>query len=96
MILTITLLLCISLLVVDWLQTRFIADHPERFTESNLILGEHPSLRAVDIYFACCVAATMVLAWLLPYWWAIGAGVALAALEAFVTVRNYRHGIRIW
>jgi len=93
--LTIILLLCIALLTMDWLQTRVISKNPERFTEANPILGKHPSLRAVNIYFACCVVATVALAWLLPYWLAIGAGVALAALEAFVTLRNHRLGIRM-
>jgi hypothetical protein len=93
--LALLLLLCIALLVVDWLQSRFIAENPERFSETNPILGEHPSPDAVDVYFICCIAATLVGVYVLPYWWALGAGVALAALEAFVTIRNYRRGIRI-
>jgi hypothetical protein len=81
--------------VVDWLQTRVIAKRPERFSEINPILGKRPSLQSVDIYFTCCIAATLVGAYVLPYWWAIGAGVAVGALEAFITIRNYRIGIRL-
>ena len=88
------LLLLVSLLLVDWSQTRFIAKNPARFTEINPILGKHPSLRAVNIYFSCCIALSVAGAYSLPFWWAIGVGTAVVALEAFITIRNYRRGIR--
>ena len=85
----------IALLAVDWLQTRFIAKNPARFHEINPILGKHPSLRVVNVYFACCIALALAGAYFLPFWWAIGAGSVLVALETFITIRNYRLGIRL-
>lgn len=40
------------LLLADWNMTRQIAGHPELYREHNPILGEHPSRRRVDAYFA--------------------------------------------
>ena len=36
----------------DWGQTRYMATHPDEFYEKNNLLGKHPSLSEVDIYFA--------------------------------------------
>ena len=88
------LIVAMLLLCVDWSQTRWIAKNPARFHEINPLLGQHPSVAKVNSYFALCVALTAVGAYFLPFWWAIGAGLALIALEAFVTIRNYRIGIR--
>jgi hypothetical protein len=47
---------------VDWLQTRYIARHPEQWHETNPILGRHPDPVAVDAYFLLCGAAHVVIA----------------------------------
>ncbi len=36
---------------VDWLQTRQIALQPNRFYEYSPILGKHPSVERVNLYF---------------------------------------------
>ena len=37
---------------VDWLQTRNIARDPNKWYETNSVLGEHPSVGKVNMYFA--------------------------------------------
>lgn len=33
---------------IDWRQTRYIAKHPDEFSETNPLLGENPSTSKVD------------------------------------------------
>lgn len=83
------------LLALDWLQTRQIAKHPDRWYESwNLVLPAHPSLRQVDGYFALVGAATVLLAYLLPADARLVLAGAFAVLEATCVVHNYRNDIR--
>ena len=39
------------LLTADWLQTRYIARHPDRYYEFNPLLGKHPSIGAVNNHY---------------------------------------------
>lgn len=41
----------LTLLAVDWAQTRNIARNPDRWQEYNPFLGDHPSVGRVDGYF---------------------------------------------
>lgn len=53
------------LLVADWMQTRQIVKNPDRYHETNPILGKHPSLGEVNTYFISCMVANYYLAdWL--------------------------------
>lgn len=56
-------------LVVDWRQTRYIAGHPQEYSERNPILGEHPSQGTVDAYFAASAVGTAMIAYALPHKW---------------------------
>ena len=90
----ITAALC-GLLILDWRQTLTIARHPERWSEVNIILGRHPSVRAVHLYFSAVMAATVTLA-LLPLIPEVARLVVFslfAGLEGFVTWQNKRHGL---
>lgn len=84
----------VALFLVDWSQTRFIAKNPALFYETNFILGKHPTVRKVNIYFGGWVAAVVVLAFSLPEPYALAAGALATALEAFITVRNQKRGVR--
>ena len=94
MILIFTIVLII-LLMTDWMQTRFISKHPELFSEINIILGVHPSLNAVNLYFSICIVATVIFSKLSPETLAIVVCSALIILEGFVTIRNYKNGVRM-
>ena len=52
--------------VMDWAQTRYIANHPYERSESNRVLGEHPSLNDVDTYFSACIIGHTIVSYLLP------------------------------
>lgn len=41
----------LSLHVIDWRQTRYIAKNPDKYHETNFLLGDHPSSQCVDAYF---------------------------------------------
>src|SRR3990167_6853664 len=57
----------VASLVVDWGQTRYIAKHPENYEERNLILGKHPSVGRVNVYFTGAILGTLLFAnWLKP------------------------------
>lgn len=52
--------------VADWLQTRYISKHPDEYREMNKVLGDHPSLDKVDLYFASVIVAYTIIAAALP------------------------------
>ena len=58
-----------ALHVADWMQTRQIARQPDRFHETNPILGRHPSLGRVDAYMAGTLVLHAAVAYALPSPW---------------------------
>lgn len=63
----------ITAVTIDWAQTRYIARHPQKYSELNPILGKHPSTGKVDRYFAASLLGTVGIAFALPtnyrkYW----------------------------
>ena len=82
------------LLTVDYGQTRDIANHVE-LKEGNFILGEHPESRAIISYFAICLMLTAVAVFVLPETYSMLLLGGLAALEAGVTWRNWKLGLRV-
>ena len=64
-------LLAVSTLTmgIDWRQTRRIAEQPERYYETNPIIGRHPSLDRVDQYFAISWIIKAGIAYILPSQW---------------------------
>ena len=85
----------VGLLIVDWGQTRYIAKNPEKHSEMNPILGDHPSVGRVDAYFALATLGTIALAEILPrdYRKLFLSGVI--GLELGVVARNHHLGIRV-
>lgn len=51
-----------ALLLADWLQTRQIVKNPDKYYETNPILGEHPSMGKVNMYFASWMIGNYLLA----------------------------------
>jgi len=56
----------LSLMTVDWLQTKEAMRQYPRYKEGNPILGEHPSQDSIDCYFLCTVVLKTLLAHFLP------------------------------
>ena len=55
---------------VDWLQTRYISEHPDEYKEVGIarcFIGEHPDKSNVDIYFAAAWIAHTVITDLLDH-----------------------------
>ncbi len=55
-----------ALHVIDWAQTRRIANEPENFVEKNPILGEHPSIGRVNAYMGLTLGLHWLIATKLP------------------------------
>lgn len=87
-------LLALTAHAIDWGQTRTIARHPDRFYETNRILGRHPSVGQVDAYFVGTALLIGLAAHALPEWRVAGLG-AYASFEFAVAARNARLGIRV-
>jgi hypothetical protein len=63
----------LTLHVIDWGQTRYVAKHPEEYRERNPILGQHPSTEQVDTYFIATALLHPLVTHYLPRpyrrWW---------------------------
>ena len=85
----------VSTLVVDWGQTRYIVKNPQKYSETNPILGEHPSMGRTNLYFLGAITGTLLLAnWLEPSnrKWFLG---TVTAVELVVIGRNKNIGIGV-
>ena len=56
----------LSVNVVDYLQTKRIADNPDRWYEKNHFLGEHPSTGQVNIIFPLLYLTKLTLSVVTP------------------------------
>lgn len=84
-----------TLTAADWAQTRNIARHPVRWHETNPLLGEHPSVGAVDRHFALSAMLGAAALHALPSHYrdmALNAGLVI---EATCVANNLRLGIGI-
>lgn len=81
------------LLALDWHQTVNIAKHPARWYERNVILGKHPTVRAVNIYFACVCLLVGLIAYFAPVPVALALLVGLTAVQVWAVTNNARLGI---
>lgn len=75
---------------IDYQQTLYIADHPDKLYETNPILGRHPDRQDVHLWFATTALSSWLIYYALPekwkpYWAAGYAGATVAN-----TWRNYR------
>lgn len=53
-------------IVIDWSQTRYIVKHPQTYYETNPILGNYPSMKAVNRFFAKQLMLNGIAASVLP------------------------------
>lgn len=80
-------------LVIDWRQTLTIAKNPDKWFEMNPILGKHPSVQKVHVYFLCVIAASAFVLSIVPRPWSIVIAVIACLVELAVVIRNDRKGI---
>lgn len=91
----VALTIAVSAIAIDWLQTRQIAKNPDKFKEYNPVLGKHPSVGEVNVYFAIATGALLLVADFLPseYRTAVLGGIAF--MEVSMVGNNYVHGISV-
>ena len=82
-----------SALLLDGLQTRQIALQPQLFYENNIILGIHPSVAMVNVYFGVLVVGNYYLTKNLEPETAKKVNTAIVTVEAVVIIRNILLGI---
>ena len=86
----------LTLHLVDWSQTRYIATHPSRYYESfNSVLGPHPSVGRVNMFFLGTAIAQPIIASLLPSDWRRAWLAAGIGMEFALTTRNAAIGIKM-
>ena len=54
---------------VDWGQTRYIADNPHKYYETNPVIGKHPRSKSVDRYFAISMVGHLAVTAMLNKKW---------------------------
>jgi hypothetical protein len=78
----------------DWAQTRNIARNPDKWTETNPLLGAHPSVRQVDWYFVSASLMHFGIAYLLPSKYRSSFQMLSIGVELGAVSRNFRIGVR--
>lgn len=82
-----------GLMVIDWQQTREIAENPDKYWEINPLVGKHPSVGKVDRYFVSSWLIKTGVAWAFPkyrtkwQWFCIGVSASLVG-------HNFRIGLK--
>jgi hypothetical protein len=85
----------LAALAVDWGQTRGIAKNPQRFNETNPVLGTTPSVGKVDAYFVGAMVGTVAVAHLLPGDWRQLFLAGTLAIELGAIQQNRSIGIKM-
>lgn len=80
--------------IIDWGQTRYIADSDE-FYEMNPVLGANPTKEAVDLYFAVTLVSHTAISFILPEKWRRKWQFFWIGLESFITASNSSAGVAI-
>jgi len=85
------------MLTIDWQQTLKIARNPDKWRELNFILGQHPTPKKVNIYFAIVVALMLGFVFF-PVaqavdGWRAAVLVACIGVEGFIILMNKEHGL---
>ena len=78
---------------VDWAQTRDISRNPNKYYETNAILGKHPSIGSVNSYFIGMMLVHIGIVTIIPSSYRSTFQFTSIAYEASYVVGNYRIGI---
>uniref|UniRef100_A0A6H1ZMG4 Uncharacterized protein n=1 Tax=viral metagenome TaxID=1070528 RepID=A0A6H1ZMG4_9ZZZZ len=84
-----------TLHAVDYLQTRTIARHPEKYYERNPVLGKHPSEENVIVYFAAGAVAHGVISYYLPDPYRQIFQYVTIGLSSACVLNNFNIGLRV-
>ena len=77
----------------DWQQTLDIAKNPSIYSEQNPILGSHPDVSSVNLYFASCAATHALISYILPPRYSKIWQVTWIGIQSNVTENNNDNGL---
>lgn len=60
------LVVAVTATIVDWGQTRYVVQHPDKFHELNKKMGSSPSMGTVNRHFSQLLARDLILGSILP------------------------------
>lgn len=83
-----------ALHIVDWGQTRSIAQHPDQYRELNPLLPSHPSMAQVNAYMLGTLILWPIVADLVPEYRRGILGIWIAS-RALAVGHNYQIGLRM-
>lgn len=83
------------LLIADWAQTRNSVKRPNEFSETNKLLGEHPSTGKVNNYFMVGIAGHAAVSYLLPPDWRQGWQYIWIGIEVQKVYHNHSIGVKL-
>lgn len=84
----------LTLHTMDWMQTREIAKHPEKWKEANPLLPDHPNIGEVNRHFLFLGLAHAAIANYLPKEKRELFQNITIGIESGIVARNYYIGIR--
>ena len=85
----------LTLHTLDWAQTRNIARNPNKWTESNVILGKHPSVLQVDRYFIATGVLHFAVAHYLPTEYRKAFQYVTIGIEGGAVAHNFSIGVGV-
>ena len=80
---------------MDWSQTQQITNNPMMYHEMNPILGRHPSLGLVNMYFPISIGLHALIAYALPKPYREVWQMGWIGIETGMVVNNVSIGLRI-
>jgi len=83
--------------VIDWGQTRYIAEHPEQFREKGaaFFIGKHPSIGTVNNYMIGSAILHLIASNYLPHKWREAFQYVTIGDKLNATVSNFSVGIKV-
>jgi len=83
--------------VIDWGQTRYIAEHPERYREKGaaFFIGEYPSIGTVNNYMIGSAVLHLIASNYLPHKWREAFQYVTIGDKLNATISNFSVGIKV-
>lgn len=85
---------CVAALLADYSTTLAVVHHPDRWHETNPLLGRHPSAAAASAYFGASIAAHALVSRLLPHPYRDVWQFVTLTVEAGYVASNISAGVR--
>lgn len=86
-----------ALNLIDWGQTRYVAQHPGQFreVESAWLIGDHPSVETVDTFMLTSAVLHHLIAYYLPADWRSAFQYIAIGDKLNATVGNASIGVKV-